>query len=66
MLSGGSSKGAWVIGVMWGLAHYGDPSHYYWDVISGISAGSINVAGSAGFRPDEVLEMTDYVSEAWN
>lgn len=50
---------------MWGLAHYGDPTDYYWDVVSGISAGAINAAGLAGWKPEQVLEMTEYLSEAW-
>jgi hypothetical protein len=43
---------------MWGLANYGNPEDYYWDVMTGVSAGSINSGGAAGFGPEEVLEMT--------
>jgi len=57
-MSGGANNGAWEIGVLWGLAHYGNPEDYYWDVISGISAGAINASGTAGWKPEEVLEMT--------
>jgi predicted acylesterase/phospholipase RssA len=57
VLSGGSNNGAWEVGVMWGLTTYGDPTDYYWDVISGISAGAINTAGTAGWKPEEVVEM---------
>lgn len=65
VLSGGSNNGAWEVGVLWGLAHYGEPSNFYWDVVSGISAGSINTAGTAGWRPDEVVEMTEFLSDTW-
>lgn len=58
VLSGGGNNGAWEAGVMWGLANYGNPNDYHWDVITGISAGSINSAGAAGFAPSEVLELT--------
>jgi predicted acylesterase/phospholipase RssA len=58
VLSGGGNNGAWEAGVMWGLANYGNPADYYWDVVTGISAGAINSAGTAGFAPNEVLEMT--------
>jgi len=58
VMSGGANNGAWEIGVLWGLAHYGNPEDYYWDVISGISAGAINASGTAGWKPEEVLEMT--------
>ena len=57
VLSGGSNNGAWEVGVMWGLTNYGNPEDYYWDVVSGISAGAINTAGTAGWKPDEVVEM---------
>jgi len=66
VMSGGANRGAWEVGVMWGLAHYGNPADFYWDVISGISAGAINTAGTAGWAPEEVLEMTEYLSDAWN
>ncbi len=58
VLSGGGNNGAWEIGVMWGLANYGNPEDYYWDVMTGVSAGSINSSGAAGFAAEEVLEMT--------
>ena len=64
-MSGGSNNGAWEVGVLWGLAHYGNPEDYYWDVVSGISAGAINTAGLAGWKPEEVIEMTEYMSDSW-
>lgn len=64
-MSGGANNGAWEIGVLWGLAHYGNPADYYWDVVSGISAGAINGAGLAGWKPEEVIEMTEYMSDSW-
>ena len=53
------------MGVMWGLVHYGNPEDFYWDVVSGISAGSINAAGMAGWYSNEVVEMTEFVSDLW-
>lgn len=41
-LSGGGSNGAWEMGVLWGFMHYGDPADFKYDVVTGISAGSIN------------------------
>ena len=64
-MSGGANYGAWEIGVVYGLAHYGNPEDYYYDVVSGISAGAINAAGMAGWAPEEVVEMTEYLSDAW-
>ena len=65
-MSGGGNNGAWEVGVLWGLAHYGDPTGFYWDVVSGISAGAINTAGTAGCKPEEVVEMTEYLSDSWH
>ena len=65
VMSGGSNYGAWEVGVLWGLAHYGDPKDFEYDVVSGVSAGSINTAGTAGWAPDEFVEMTEYMSDAW-
>jgi predicted acylesterase/phospholipase RssA len=64
-MSGGSNDAVWEAGVLWGLAHYGNPSDYYWDAVSGISAGSINTSQTAGWRPEEVLEMTEAMSETY-
>ena len=41
-LSGGGSNGAWEMGVLWGFLHYGNPDDFRYDVVTGISAGSIN------------------------
>jgi len=45
VLSGGGTNGAWEAGVIWGLTHYGDPTDYYYDVHTGVSAGSVNTIG---------------------
>ena len=47
VLSGGANNGAWEIGVMYGLTHYGNPSDFTWDVVSGVSAGGINAGLTA-------------------
>jgi len=65
VLSGGASWGAWEIGVLWGLARYGNPDDFHWDVLSGISAGSINTAGLVLWAPEDVVEMTQWMSDVW-
>jgi len=65
VLSGGSNYGSWEVGVVWGLTHYGNPEDYYWDVVSGISAGAINTAATTPFAPEEVVEMTEFMSDSW-
>ena len=48
VLSGGGSNGAWEAGVLWGFLNYGNPEDFEYDVVSGISAGSINAVAMAG------------------
>ena len=64
-MSGGGNRGAWEAGVLWGLAHYGNPDDYQWDVVSGISAGSINTCGAAMFDPADVVEYSEWLSNVW-
>ena len=54
-MSGGGSNGAWEAGLVWGLAHYGKPEDFYWDVLTGASAGSINSAMMTPWAPNEVV-----------
>ena len=51
--------------MLWGLTHYGEPSDYYYDVHTGISAGSINTIGLIGWTPEETVESTQYLSDMW-
>ena len=57
-MSGGGSNGAWEAGVLWGLNHYGNPSDFEWDSLSGVSAGSINACALAGWDPKDGFEAT--------
>ena len=65
VLSGGGTNGAWEAGVVWGLTHYGNPADFEWDVHTGVSAGSINTAGLAGWKPEQTVESTEYLSDMW-
>ena len=49
VLSGGGSNGAWETGVIYGFINNGNPSDFEWDVLSGVSAGSINTVALAGY-----------------
>jgi len=62
-MSGGANNGAWEIGVMWGLAHYGNPKDFEWDVVTGISTGAINTIYMAVWEPSAVVKMTEMLSE---
>ena len=65
VLSGGASYGAWEAGVVWGLTHYGNPSDFTWDVISGVSAGSINAGGIVLFDVGDEVTMSEWLSDKW-
>ena len=64
-LSGGGSNGAWEAGVLWGLLNYGHPDDFRYDVVSGISAGSINAIGLAGWEIGKEKEAAQFLSDKW-
>lgn len=66
VLSGGGSNGAWEVGVLWGLVNYGNADDFKYDVVSGISAGSINTLAMAGYEVGQEKELADWVSDLWN
>jgi predicted acylesterase/phospholipase RssA len=66
VMSGGSNNGAWEAGVVWGLVNYGDPADFVWDVITGVSAGSINTCGMVLYPPGEEVAMAQFLSDTWN
>ena len=49
MLSGGGSNGAWEAGVIYGMIKNGNKKDFEWDVLSGVSAGSINTLILSGY-----------------
>ena len=63
VLSGGGSNGAWEAGIIWGLLHYGDPKDFTWDVVSGISAGSINTGALVPWAVGDELAASEWLSE---
>ena len=65
VLSGGGSNGAWEAGVIWGLVHYGNPDDYKWDVVSGVSAGSINASAISVFAPGDEVAGSEYMVKTW-
>ena len=65
VMSGGGSNGAWEMGVLWGLTHYGDPEQYKYDVVTGVSIGSINAALLALWKKGSEVQATEYISKMW-
>ena len=64
-LSGGGSNGAWETGVLWGFVHYGNPADFTYDVVTGVSAGSINTSALAGWTPGTEVEASEWLSDLW-
>ena len=67
-MSGGGSKGSYEAGALYGLYHTdkeADADKYAYDVVTGVSAGSINTACSVVFAPDDVENFVNYLSEKW-
>jgi predicted acylesterase/phospholipase RssA len=63
-MSGGGSKGSYEIGGLWGLVKNDpNPEKYAWDVVTGVSAGSLNTAIVTGFAPGDENKMVEYASE---
>lgn len=65
VLSGGGSNGAWEAGVLYGMLNGGNPADYEWDVVTGVSAGSINTSAIAGWKKGEESEMVSWLSDLW-
>ena len=65
VMSGGGNNGAWEAGILWGLANYGNETDFYYDIMTGVSAGAINAAGAAGFAPNDVKNTAQFLSDTW-
>eukprot|EP00697_Spironema_sp_BW2_P004759 gnl/Spiro4/16448_TR8842_c0_g1_i1.p1 gnl/Spiro4/16448_TR8842_c0_g1~~gnl/Spiro4/16448_TR8842_c0_g1_i1.p1 ORF type:complete len:322 (-),score=99.42 gnl/Spiro4/16448_TR8842_c0_g1_i1:155-1120(-) len=60
-LEGGGDKGAYEAGVIWGLVNNLPAEEVVWDVVTGISAGSINSVGVGVFKKGDEKNMADFV-----
>ena len=63
--SGGGNNGAWEAGVVYGFAHYGESSDYWWDSVTGVSAGAINSVMNCAWAPDDVINFSESLSSLW-
>ena len=66
VMSGGGSNGAWEIGVFWGLVNYGNSDDFAYDVVTGVSAGSINTLALSGWEVGQEKEAAQWASDLWN
>ena len=51
--------------MLWGFLHYGTPSDFTWDIVTGISAGSINTLIFLGYPVGQELAATEFGSDKW-
>ena len=65
-MSGGGSKGSYEAGVLYGLVtNDPDKANYAYDVVTGVSAGSINSVGVSLFAPGDETNMVQFLSDTW-
>ena len=65
VLSGGGNNGSWEVGVLYGLVNNGTASDYAYDVVTGVSAGSINTIATAAWEVGNEKAMVDWLSDLW-
>jgi len=64
-LQGGGDKGAYQVGALAEIVDNSDPAEVQYDIVSGVSIGSINGALLAGYPKGQEQEATDYMEETW-
>jgi predicted acylesterase/phospholipase RssA len=52
VMSGGANRGAYEAGVIHGLSHLLNGTDAYYDVVTGVSAGSLNTAAVSMWAPN--------------
>lgn len=66
-MSGGGSKGAFEAGALWGmLGTIKDKTEMQYDVVTGVSAGSINTLGVSVFPKGQEQAMIEELSYRWS
>jgi len=65
-MSGGGDLGAYQAAVVMGLTNYLPEEELSWDVVTGVSAGSLNALGLAAYKPNEVLKAAEFIYALWN
>ena len=66
VLQGGGDKGAYQAGALSQIIQDSDPDEVKYDVVSGVSIGSINGALLAGYPKGEELNATDFMIKTWH
>jgi len=65
-LQGGGDRGAYEAGVLYGLVmNAPNPIDFQYDVVTGVSAGSINALGVMIYEKGEEVEMVEFLNQSW-
>ena len=65
-MSGGGAHGAFEAGVLWGFLKNDDnKDKYKYDIVTGVSAGSINALGIAAWPIGDEDALVNWLSEQW-
>jgi predicted acylesterase/phospholipase RssA len=64
-MEGGGTKGAYEAGVISGLVYNLPPEERSWDVVSGISVGSIATLCLALFEKGDEIAAADFIQQKW-
>ena len=51
--------------MIWGLLNYGNPIDYRWDVVTGISVGSINSSYLSAWNVGDEKKAAQGLSDIW-
>jgi predicted acylesterase/phospholipase RssA len=66
-MSGGGSRGSYQAGAVWGMYYASeDKTQFEYDVITGISAGTLNLAAIASFAKGDEVNMLQQLSDLWS
>ena len=65
VMSGGANNGAWEAGVLWGFVNYGNPEDFAYDVVTGVSVGSLNAFLASAYPKGQEKEMVQFMSDTW-
>lgn len=65
-LSGGGDKGAYEAAVYVGLVNVLPPEEVAYDVVVGVSAGSLNTLGLSAYNRLDVVGASDFIFALWN
>lgn len=68
MLAGGAVRGAYEAGALYGMYHHAvdaEKSKFDYDVLTGVSAGAINVGAMSMFEKTDTERMLEILSLEW-